>query len=153
MMWQKPVCNSPAKTLHAWVSPLANCIDTSAPAVNDLTAEQQALAEKIAAALSVAEKPLVVSGTGCASVAIMQAAANIATALHNKVCAAELALCQPEVNSIGVAMLGGDSVEKRSACWKAVKLMVWSVIENDICRRAAMPSALKPHWPKPKYWW
>ena len=115
---------------------VAHCIDTSAPAVNDLTAEQQALAEKIAAALSVAEKPLVVSGTGCASVAIMQAAANIATALHNKGRAAELALCQPEVNSIGVAMLGGDSVEKALSLLESGEADGVVVIENDICRRS-----------------
>ncbi|MEZ5436631.1 MAG: NADH-quinone oxidoreductase subunit NuoG [Pseudomonadales bacterium] len=115
---------------------VAHCIDASAPAVNDLTAEQQALAEKIAAALSAAEKPLVVSGTGCASVAIMQAAANIATALHNKGRAAELALCQPEVNSIGVAMLGGDSVEKALSLLESGEADGVVVIENDICRRS-----------------
>ncbi|HNI37568.1 MAG TPA: molybdopterin-dependent oxidoreductase, partial [Pseudomonadales bacterium] len=115
---------------------VAHCIDASAPAVNDLSAEQQALSEKIAAALLAAEKPLVVSGTGCASVAIMQAAANIATALHNKGRRAELALCQPEVNSIGVAMLGGDSVEKALALLESGEADGVVVIENDICRRA-----------------
>ena len=115
---------------------VAHCIDASAPAVNDLTAEQKILAEQIAEALLAAEKPLVVSGTGCASVAIMQAAANIAAALHNKGRCAELALCQPEVNSIGVAMLGGDSVEKALALLESGEADGVVVIENDIYRRA-----------------
>ncbi|HRF87151.1 MAG TPA: molybdopterin-dependent oxidoreductase, partial [Pseudomonadales bacterium] len=115
---------------------VAHCIDASAPAVNDLTAEQKILAEQIAEALLAAEKPLVVSGTGCASVAIMQAAANIAAALHNKGRCAQLALCQPEVNSIGVAMLGGDSVEKALALLESGEADGVVVIENDIYRRA-----------------
>lgn len=115
---------------------VAHCIDNSAPAVNDLSAEQQALAVQIASALLAAKKPLVVSGTGCASVAIMQAAANVANALHNKDRCAELALCQPEVNSVGVAMLGGDSVEKALTLLESGEADGVVVIENDICRRS-----------------
>lgn len=115
---------------------VAHCIDSSAPAVADLNAETQALAGRIASALLAAKKPLVVSGTGCASVAIMQAAANIAMALHAKARPAEIALCQPEVNSVGVAMLGGDSVEKALALLESGEADGVVVMENDIYRRA-----------------
>jgi NADH-quinone oxidoreductase subunit G len=115
---------------------VANKIDDSAPAVVGLSSDQDALAGRIATALLEAEKPLVVSGTGCASLAIMQASANVAMALHSKGKCAEIALCQPEVNSVGVAMLGGDSVEKALALLESGAADGVIVVENDIYRRA-----------------
>ena len=115
---------------------VAHEIDSSAPAVSHLSDEQSRLARRIAGALLAAEKPLVVSGTGCASMAIMQASANVAAALHAKGRKAEIALCQPEVNSVGVAMLGGDSVEKALALLESGEADGVVVVENDIYRRA-----------------
>lgn len=115
---------------------VAHCIDSNSPAVEGLDNTLQARAARIAEALLAAEKPLVVSGTGCASLAIMQAAANVAMALHNKGRQAEIALCQPEVNSIGVAMLGGASVEKALALLESGEADGVVVVENDIYRRS-----------------
>jgi NADH-quinone oxidoreductase subunit G len=115
---------------------VAHCIDNNAPAVESLDAAMSELASRIATALMAAKKPLVVSGTGCASVAIMQAAGNVAAALHAKGRSAEIALCQPEVNSVGVAMLGGDSVEKALVLLESGEADGVVVIENDIYRRA-----------------
>ncbi len=115
---------------------VAHCIDSNSPAVEGLDNTLQTRAVRIAEALLAAEKPLVVSGTGCASVAIMQAAANVAMALHNKGRQAEIALCQPEVNSIGVAMLGGASVEKALALLESGEADGVVVVENDIYRRS-----------------
>lgn len=130
---------------------VAHEIDSSAPAVSHLSDEQSRLARRIAGALLAAEKPLVVSGTGCASMAIMQASANVAAALHAKGRKAEIALCQPEVNSVGVAMLGGDSVEKALALLESGEADGVVVVENDIYRRADA-NALKLRWQKPKCW-
>jgi NADH-quinone oxidoreductase subunit G len=115
---------------------VAHCIDNNAPVVTGLSDEQLSLVNRIAAALMAAEKPLVVSGTGCASIAIMQASANVVAALHAKGRKAEIALCQPEVNSVGVAMLGGDSVEKALALLESGEADGVVVVENDIYRRA-----------------
>ncbi len=115
---------------------VANKIDNSAPTVSDLSPEQDAMASRIAGALLAADKPLLVSGTGCASLAIMQATANIAIALHVRGKAAEIALVQPEVNSIGVALIGGDSIEKALALLESGEADGVIVVENDIYRRA-----------------
>jgi NADH-quinone oxidoreductase subunit G len=115
---------------------VANKIDNSAPMVDGLTAEQEAMAARIAEALIASNNPLVVSGTGCASMPIMQASANIASALHAKGHKASISLCQPEVNSIGVAMLGGASVEAALALLESGEADGLVVVENDISRRA-----------------
>lgn len=104
--------------------------------VDGLTAEQEAMAARIAEALMASKNPLVVSGTGCASMPIMQASANIASALHAKGHKASISLCQPEVNSIGVAMLGGASVEAALALLESGEADGLVVVENDISRRA-----------------
>ncbi len=115
---------------------VANKIDNTAPAVSGLSAEQDALAARIAEALLAAKNPLVVSGTACASAAIMQAAANIVTALKAKAREAAISLCVPEVNDMGVAMIGGDSVEKALALVESGEADGLVVVENDIYRRA-----------------
>jgi NADH-quinone oxidoreductase subunit G len=101
----------------------------------------QALAEHaraIATALENAQRPLVVSGTGCGDSAVMEAAAEIAAALckaHNR---AMLSLAVPEANSLGQAMLCGhgattlDQLGKRAA---AGKLQTLVIVENDLYRR------------------
>ncbi len=91
-----------------------------------------ALVDTIAEDLYHAQRPLVVSGTGCGSEAVMRAAANIAWAL----CAAgrhtQLCFTVPECNSLGLGLLGGRSLADacrdrsrkarpiRSSCWKTI---------------------------------
>ena len=53
-----------------------------------------------------AERPLVVSGPGCGSEAVMQAAANVARALLAAGRNAGLCFTVPECNSVGLAMMG-----------------------------------------------
>jgi NADH-quinone oxidoreductase subunit G len=115
---------------------VANKIDHTSPALDGLSAEQDALAARIAEALLAAKKPLVVSGTACASAAIMQAAANIAIALKAKARDASISLCVPEVNDMGVAMMGGESVEAALALLESGEADGLVVVENDIYRRA-----------------
>jgi NADH-quinone oxidoreductase subunit G len=54
-----------------------------------------------------ARNPLVVSGTGCGSTAVIQAAANVAYALHKSGKKAQVSFVVPHCNSMGLAMLGG----------------------------------------------
>src|SRR3546814_7283909 len=72
---------------------------------SDLDARTAELAKSIADALAKASKPLIVSGTGAGSAAVMQAAANIAWALKAKTADTGLVLTLPEANSFGLAML------------------------------------------------
>ena len=63
---------------------VAAALNPAAPAVPSLPAGLRKPAEEIARTLADAERPLVVSGTGCGSEALLQAAANIAWALCAK---------------------------------------------------------------------
>lgn len=115
---------------------VAHAIDSDAPAVPGLADDQLAMAQRIAQSLLAAQKPLLVSGTGAASEAILHATANIATALCNKGKAASLALCVPEVNSLGVAMLEADSADAGLHALVNDQADALVILENDLYRRA-----------------
>jgi NADH-quinone oxidoreductase subunit G len=113
---------------------VAHAIDSSAPAVSGLSGELKTKAEQIAKDLLAADKPLVVSGTTLGSDALVQAAANIAAALHAKgKTTAGISLVVPESNSLGLALLGGDSLD--AALSSGADVIV--VQENDLYRRAS----------------
>jgi NADH-quinone oxidoreductase subunit G len=115
---------------------VAHALDGTAPAVDDLPDGAATLAQEIADALRGAERPLVVSGTGCGSEALMQAAANVARALCRDERQASLCLVVPECNSLGLALMGGDSLGEafRAVQNGAVETVI--VLENDLYRRA-----------------
>ena len=115
---------------------VAHALDASAPAVSGLSAEEQALVAAIAADLKAAKNPLIVSGTSSLEPALLNAAANIATALADGDRKANLALAVAEANSLGLALLvkgSKNSLSKamQSGATKAI------VLENDLYRRAA----------------
>ncbi|HTU44449.1 MAG TPA: NADH-quinone oxidoreductase subunit NuoG [Bryobacteraceae bacterium] len=90
------------------------------------------LAGRIAVALRSAKSPLVVSGTSCRSMAVVEAAAQVASALVTAGRPAKLAYCFAECNSVGLALLGARSLsEALSATAETV-----IVLENDLYRRA-----------------
>ncbi|HWK54114.1 MAG TPA: NADH-quinone oxidoreductase subunit NuoG [Hyphomicrobiales bacterium] len=117
---------------------VAHAIDASAPAVSGLSDEQQALVQNIAADLKAAKQPLIVSGTSSLEPALLEAAANVATALSDGDKRANLALAVPEANSLGLMLLmqnSGNTLGK--AMQSTGKAAI--VLENDLYRRA--PSA------------
>jgi NADH-quinone oxidoreductase subunit G len=61
---------------------VAHALLDQVPAVEMNSAEMRDFAESIARALGTAERPLIVSGTGCGSNAVLEAAADLAWALH-----------------------------------------------------------------------
>ncbi len=119
---------------------VAHALDAAAPPVEGLDPATARLAETIAAALSAAKKPLIVSGTGAGSSAVLQAAANVALALRARVQTAELCLIVPEVNSLGLALLNagqvGRDLEAALATIERGEADTLVVLENDLYRRA-----------------
>lgn len=115
---------------------IAHALNPQAPAVTDLPAADQELVETIAETLRHAQRPLVVSGSGCANSAIIQAAANVAWALCTHERQALLYLSLPECNSLGVTLLGGVDVAHAIETLRADDAPVLIVLENDLYRRA-----------------
>ncbi|HTV98302.1 MAG TPA: NADH-quinone oxidoreductase subunit NuoG [Steroidobacteraceae bacterium] len=119
---------------------VAHALDAAAPAVERLDSPTTQWAETIARALSAARKPLIISGTGSGSAAVLQAAGNVALALHARGQRAELCLIVPEVNSLGLALLNaGQERCDLDAAFAAVErgeADTLVVLENDLYRRA-----------------
>jgi NADH-quinone oxidoreductase subunit G len=115
---------------------VAHALDSRAPGSQDWP-----LAGEVARALKAAKKPLVISGASCASETVIQAAANVAMAAH-----AALSFTAPECNTVGAALIGGNSL---SAAFQAVQdgnANTVIILENDLYRRgphAEVDSVLK----------
>ncbi|RBJ82556.1 NADH-quinone oxidoreductase subunit NuoG [Pseudomonas sp. MWU12-2534b] len=114
---------------------VAHAIDASAPAVEGLDSEALELAKRIADALLAAKRPLIISGTSLGSKALIEAAANIAKALKLREKAGSISLIVPEANSLGLAMLGGESVEAALQAVIDGKADAIVVLENDLYTR------------------
>jgi NADH-quinone oxidoreductase subunit G len=118
--------------------------DTPADAAADEFSQQFSqhqlhhLATAIAGALAGAQRPLIVSGTGSGSPAVLAAAAEIARSLCANNKQAMLSLAVPEANSLGQAMLAGPTapnlqqLQQRLAAGEIDTLVV---LENDLFRR------------------
>lgn len=123
---------------------VAHGLNSQAPSA---AAPNDALVAEIVEVLAKAQRPLIVSGTGAQSAAVIEAAANIAKALKDRNSAVEISLAVPEVNSLGLSMMGAGGIED------ALKLLskpgsdgIAIVLENDLYRRApksAVDAALK----------
>ena len=115
---------------------VAHALNEESPAVADLPAETQALARTIAKALREADRPLIVCGPSLGSESLLHSAANVAWALCLAGKTAGLLLAMPECNSLGAAMMGGQSI---SAAFEAVRdgsADTVIILENDLYRRA-----------------
>lgn len=116
---------------------VAHAIDASAPAVAGLSADEQSLAARIAAELLAAEQPLIVSGTSLGSDDLLRAAANVACALKAKgKTGVAISLVVPEVNSLGLVLIGGEPLDGALAALANGNADVAIVLENDLYRRA-----------------
>lgn len=120
---------------------VAHAIDPSAPAVEGLDSEAAELVKAIADALVAAKRPLIVSGASLGEKALIEAAANIASALKNREKNGSISLVVPEANSMGLALLlgeklGGKSVDAALEALTAGQADAVVVLENDLYRRA-----------------
>jgi len=114
---------------------VAHALDAESPAVEGLADDTRELAERIAAALTAAKRPLVVSGCGSGSLAAMQAAANVAWALRKAGMEAQLCYTVPECNSLGLALLDGGEIGQAIEALRSGQAETVIVLENDLYRR------------------
>ncbi len=115
---------------------VAHELDNSLPEVGDLAEELKAMVEGIAEALKGAERPLVLSGASLNSPAIIQAAAMIAAALSKPDHPAGLCYALPECNSMGLGLMGGESLDAAVQAAQDGPVDLLFVLENDLSRRA-----------------
>ncbi|BCD88323.1 NADH-quinone oxidoreductase subunit G [Pseudomonas solani] len=120
---------------------VAHAIDPSAPAVEGLDSEAAELVKAIADALIQAKRPLIVSGASLGEKTLIEAAANIASALKNREKNGSISLVVPEANSMGLALLlgeelGGKSLDAALEALTAGQADAVVVLENDLYRRA-----------------
>jgi NADH-quinone oxidoreductase subunit G len=86
------------------------------------------------AALAEAKTPLIISGTGCGSRSLIEAAGAISQSLQALGCSSSLLLVPPEANSLGCGLLGGGlSLDEALDLARRGDLIV---AENDLFRRA-----------------
>ncbi|NVZ18435.1 NADH-quinone oxidoreductase subunit NuoG [Pseudomonas costantinii] len=114
---------------------VAHALDASAPAVEGLDSEALALAQRIADALLAAKRPLIIAGTSLGSKALIEAAANIAKALKLREKNGSISLVVPEANSLGLAMLGGESLDAALQAVIDGNADAIVVLENDLYTR------------------
>ncbi|WP_323896010.1 NADH-quinone oxidoreductase subunit NuoG [Aeromonas allosaccharophila] len=120
---------------------IANLLDPAAPAVADLGPEQQTQAARWAELLGNAKKPLIIAGSTARDVALVDAASNIARALKGRGLEANIALVGQEANSLGLAMLGAQTLsdkplEAALARIETEEGLALVTLENDLYRRA-----------------
>ena len=114
---------------------VAHALDASAPAVEGLDTEAVELAQRIADALLAAKRPLIIAGTSLGSKALIEAAANIAKALKLRDKNGSISLVVPEANSLGLAMLGGESLDAGLQAVIDGNADAIVVLENDLYTR------------------
>lgn len=113
---------------------IAHALDDQAPAVEDISEELRATAARIAGELSEAECPVIVAGYACGDVATTHAAANIAWALQRQGSNARLCFTMPRCNSLGLALLGGPSLDDALERVDQTRDLVVIVLEGNLHR-------------------
>jgi NADH-quinone oxidoreductase subunit G len=115
---------------------VALALGAKAPPAEGVVREVEARAVRIASALGDAKRPLIVSGTGSGSEAVLEAAANVAWALAAKGVAAGISLAVPECNSLGLGLMGGQGLDAFLETVAAGTPGTVIILENDLFRRA-----------------
>jgi NADH-quinone oxidoreductase subunit G len=115
---------------------VAHVLTAEAPPVPELSDAVRRLAERIASALMQAERPVVVAGTSLGSIAVMQAAANVAWALCRVGHPAALCFTVPECNSLGLSLMDAGSLNAAMQVVQASPVDAVIVLENDLYQRA-----------------
>jgi NADH-quinone oxidoreductase subunit G len=115
---------------------IAHALDPNAPEVSGLPDEIMDFAGTAAQALKDADRPLIISGTSCASESVIKAAANIARALRKTNSQTELCFTVAESNTMGLGLIGGGNLNSAFREVQAGKVDTAVILENDLYRRA-----------------
>ena len=121
-------------------SAIASSISDSAPVSKLTNDDQQKLADKIAVSLKNSKNPLILSGINCGDGDVIHAAMNVATALLSEGKNVMLSMVLPEVNSMGLAMIPGNSLDDAYALAADEVIDTLIILENDLYARAAAES-------------
>ncbi|MGH7231493.1 MAG: NADH-quinone oxidoreductase subunit NuoG [Nitrospiraceae bacterium] len=115
---------------------VAHDLDPGAPAVDGLSEDVRHLSRRIAAALTSAKRPVILSGTGSLSEAVIRSVAQAASALSKTNPAAKLYYSLPESNSLGLALMGGKGLDEAFRSVRDGTADAVVVLENDLYRHA-----------------
>jgi len=122
---------------------IASVLNAEAPGLKLKNTPQQALAEKIAATLRSAKNPLIISGITCGDEKVIQAACNVATALHSAENKGMVCMVLPECNSMGLSFTEGKSLDKAIRLSEIEDIDTLVILENDLYRRSTEESVDK----------
>ncbi|UDG79172.1 NADH-quinone oxidoreductase subunit G [Candidatus Ecksteinia adelgidicola] len=117
---------------------IAHEIDQSAPAVNNLDHHLYKKVNIIIQSLIHAKKPLIITGSHSGSKDIIKAASNIAKALKSRGVNVGITFTVSAVNSMGLAMMGGKSLDQALKTLTNGTADTAIVIENDLYRHASV---------------
>lgn len=112
----------------------ARALDPAMPQF-DGRPEELAMAERIAAALAAAKRPLIVWGTSCRSSVLVEAASALCRALYTRVGAAQTAAVLPECNSLGAALFPAIDLDTCLESLQRGQADTLVIVENDLFRR------------------
>jgi len=115
---------------------VAAALDPAAPGVPDVTDSERSVVEAIVQGLKECSRALVVSGTGCGSRSVMEAAANVAGSLCSEEGPCALLYVVPECNSLGMGLM--ESAGGLEGAFDAVEAGAANtvvILENDLFRR------------------
>jgi NADH-quinone oxidoreductase subunit G len=129
------VCASPKDLVRIGFAVWAALDEDWGPTAS-LDDRHRVLAETAARALLKADRPLVATGAAGGEPGLIEAAANIAWRLKSKGRSAELFLCTPECNSMGLGVMQGRSLADAFQEIAEEKADTVIVLENDLYRRA-----------------
>ena len=115
---------------------VAHAIAPDAPGVDGLSEEQARFVDKIAGSLKGAKHPVILSGPGLGSDAVIQAAAAVAWALCVAGKPAQLGYAMPECNSMGLGLMGARPLNEAFQAVREGEAEAVIVLENDLYRRA-----------------
>ncbi len=124
--------NGNAETIARFGFALAHGLQDKAPAISNLSDNEQSRIKRIAGVLNKAKRPLVICGTGSQNADVLAAAANLIKAISapDKM----MSLVVPDANSIGLGLLSNTSfieAKKRLANSDAQTVVV---LETDLYR-------------------
>lgn len=141
--WETRLDDEAARTFRATPQEIARLgfvvagiIAPDAVRMSDAPEEMLSLASEISDALMAADRPLVVSGMSSCSPAVIQAAANVATALQEAGKSPRLCFTVPECNTVGAGLMKGLSLDAAIERVLQGKADMVVVLENDLFRRA-----------------